>query len=103
MSATPISPLRQGLIEDMMARSFIARFRDAGLSHCLADAPPASATLRHVGLRCISRELWTNGKRAVARRMTIHHATADNVQRFTLAGAAHGPLDGDPNSWDPRR
>jgi hypothetical protein len=27
----------------------------------------------------------------------------DNVQRFTLAGAAHGPLDGDPNSWDPRR
>jgi hypothetical protein len=26
-----------------------------------------------------------------------------NVQRFTLAGAAHGPLDGDPNSWDPRR
>jgi len=59
MSATPISPLRQGLIEDMMARSFIARFRDAGLSHCLADAPPASATLRHVGLRCISRELYS--------------------------------------------
>jgi hypothetical protein len=27
----------------------------------------------------------------------------DNVQRFTLAGAAQGPLDGDPNSWDPRR
>ena len=27
----------------------------------------------------------------------------DNVQRFTLAGAARGPLGGDPNSWDPRR
>ena len=29
--------------------------------------------------------------------------TKDNVKRFTLAGAARGPLGGDPNSWDPRR
>jgi hypothetical protein len=37
--------------------------------------------------------------RTLMRRST----TDDNVQRFTLAGAARGPLGGDPNSWDPRR